>query len=71
MGAGGLLLLNKLGTGYYRVNYSLATWQAIASLLATDHLAIHPLNRVSIICDVVSLADFGYIPQVTQHLAAP
>ena len=47
-----------------RVNYDTDTWSLIASQLRTDHLAIHPLQRAAIICDVVSLAATGYVPQV-------
>ena len=47
-----------------RVNYDTPTWSLIANQLRTDHLAIHPLQREAIICDVVSLAATGYVPQV-------
>ena len=52
-----------------RVNYDTDTWSLIASQLRTDHLAIHPLQRAAIICDVVSLATDGYVPQVAMLLS--
>ena len=60
-----LILVNKLGTGYYRVNYDTATWLAIAKVLLEDHQAIHPLHRASIICDIVSLAHMGRVSEVS------
>jgi aminopeptidase N len=64
--ASSLLLVNKLGTGYYRVNYDSATWARIAAQLLEDHQAVHPLQRATIVCDVVSLADFGVVSEATR-----
>ena len=47
-GPASLVLLNKLATGYYRVNYDAETWGRIADLLVTDHQAIHPFNRLGL-----------------------
>lgn len=61
-----LILVNKFGNGYYRVNYGTATWKRIAKLLTGDHLAVHPLHRASIICDIASLAHMGRVSEVTE-----
>ena len=61
---GELVLLNKLGTGYYRVNYDLETWGKIGELLETNHQALHPLQRMVIVCDALSLAASGHLPQL-------
>ena len=58
-----LPLLNMLGTGYYRVNYDVETWGRIGRLLATDHQALHPLQRMVLICDLLALTESGHVPE--------
>ena len=55
--------VNVQGTGYYRVNYDKANWLALASVLATDHMMIHRLNRAQIICDVAALYELEMVSQ--------
>ena len=57
------VVVNIQGTGYYRVNYEEANWLALASVLATDHMMIHRLNRAQIICDVAALYELGDVTQ--------
>ena len=57
----GPVVFNVQATGYYRVNYDQESWRRIADTLKLDKDLIHPLNRAQIICDVVALADTGYV----------
>ncbi|KAJ8727739.1 hypothetical protein PYW07_001858 [Mythimna separata] len=51
----GWILLNRKGSGYYRVNYDAVTWRLIAKTLKEDMNAIDELNRAQIVNDVFAL----------------
>ena len=57
----GPVVFNVQATGYYRVNYDEGSWLRIADALKLDKDLIHPLNRAQIICDVIALAETGYV----------
>ena len=61
-----LPLLNPLGQGYYRVNYDEATWVRIAEALRRNHTAIHPLQRMVLICDLLALHESGHVSEATK-----
>ncbi|XP_026755770.2 aminopeptidase N-like [Galleria mellonella] len=54
-------IINKQQTGYYRVNYDVSNWQALARVLnsSSEYLQIHVLNRAQIIDDSFNLARNG------------
>nr|AWT22996.1 aminopeptidase N [Hyphantria cunea] len=52
-------IFNKQQTGYYRVNYDVANWIAIAGALQTNHEVIHVLNRANLLDDAFNLARNG------------
>ena len=45
------------------MSYDKANWLALASVLATDHMMIHRLNRAQIICDVAALYELELVTQ--------
>ena len=59
-------IVNIQGTGYYRVNYDVSNWEAIAEVLRTNRDLIHPLNRAQIICDVQALAITGHVSEAVK-----
>lgn len=52
-------ILNVQETGYYRVNYDLANWEAIANVLKTNPKDIGELNKAQIMDDSFNLAKAG------------
>ncbi|KAI8743537.1 thyrotropin-releasing hormone-degrading ectoenzyme, partial [Biomphalaria glabrata] len=52
----GWFLCNVHQNGYYRVNYQLSNWQALAMQLKTNHLVIPVINRAQLINDAWNLA---------------
>nr|WAK99412.1 aminopeptidase N 2 [Spodoptera frugiperda] len=52
-------ILNKQQTGYYRVNYEVSNWVALANALGEDHSVIHVLNRANLLDDAFNLARNG------------
>ncbi|XP_072939565.1 aminopeptidase N-like [Epargyreus clarus] len=52
-------IVNKQQTGYYRVNYDVQNWRALANVLSNSHTTIHLLNRAQIIDDAFNLARNG------------
>ena len=48
---------NLNGTGYYRVNYPAANWDALILQLQKDHLAFTAADRAQLINDAFSLAE--------------
>ncbi|CAB3260804.1 unnamed protein product [Arctia plantaginis] len=52
-------IFNKQQTGYYRVNYDVQNWIAIAGALHTNHEVIHVLNRANLLDDAFNLARNG------------
>ncbi|XP_046963149.1 aminopeptidase N-like [Vanessa cardui] len=66
-------IFNKQQTGYYRVNYNVENWQALANVLIRSHNTIHLLNRAQIIDDSFNLArngrlDYRYAFEVSRYL---
>ncbi|XP_075971882.1 leucyl-cystinyl aminopeptidase-like [Anticarsia gemmatalis] len=57
----GWILLNRNGSGYYRVNYDSVTWILIAKTLKENMLSIAELNRAQIVSDVLALYVAGDI----------
>ncbi|CAH1789477.1 unnamed protein product [Owenia fusiformis] len=53
------VLGNVQQTGYYRVDYDRANWQALTKQLKNNHLAIHMNNRAQLIDDAFNLARAG------------
>ncbi len=49
-------IVNVQETGFYRVNYDLDNWKAIASLMQSNHSLIHELNRAQVLDDALNLA---------------
>ncbi|KAJ8921491.1 hypothetical protein NQ315_003109 [Exocentrus adspersus] len=67
------LILNNQQVGYYRVNYDAVLWDKIKQLLFTNHTAIHVLNRVQIVDDVMNLAraqilNYSYAFEIIKYL---
>ena len=67
------ILLLRLITGYYRVNYDDQNWRLIIQQLMKDHTNIHVINRAQIIDDVLNLARAGLLKyeialEVTSYL---
>lgn len=58
---GGWILLNRKGSGYYRVNYDAVTWRLIANTLKENMTTIDELNRAQIVNDVFALYVAGDI----------
>ncbi|KAJ8733126.1 hypothetical protein PYW08_001424 [Mythimna loreyi] len=58
---GGWIILNRKGSGYYRVNYDAVTWRLIAKSLKENMNAIDELNRAQIVNDVFALYVAGDI----------
>ncbi|KAG6458903.1 aminopeptidase N [Manduca sexta] len=52
-------IFNKQQTGYYRVNYDVENWVALARVLNNSHEIIHVLNRAQIVDDAFNLARNG------------
>ncbi|XP_050343242.1 aminopeptidase N-like [Nymphalis io] len=52
-------IVNKQQTGYYRVNYDVQNWRALANVLIRSHNTIHLLNRAQIVDDAFNLARNG------------
>jgi len=48
--------LNPGQTGYYRVNYDLATWQGISEQLLNNHSILSEIDRSNLIDDGFNLA---------------
>ena len=42
------VIFNVQETGYYKVNYDDQNWVMITSQLASDHTAIHTINRAQV-----------------------
>ena len=42
------VIFNVQETGYYKVNYDEQNWVMITSQLASDHRAIHTINRAQV-----------------------
>ncbi|CAK1546283.1 unnamed protein product [Leptosia nina] len=66
-------IINKQQTGYYRVNYDLRNWRALANALQTSHEVIHLLNRAQIVDDSFNLArtgrlDYEFALDVSRYL---
>ncbi|KPJ03370.1 Aminopeptidase N [Papilio xuthus] len=57
-------IVNKQQTGYYRVNYDVENWQALARVLNSSHQTIHVLNRAQIVDDSFNLARNGRLNYV-------
>ncbi|CAB3239521.1 unnamed protein product [Arctia plantaginis] len=57
----GWILLNRKGSGYYRVNYDTLTWRLIAKTLKENMSSIDELNRAQIVNDVLVLYVAGDI----------
>merc|ERR1719244_2251525 len=53
--------LNVGQFGYYRVNYPLADWASLASLLVLSPSALGPMDRASLLNDAFSLAESGQL----------
>nr|QIS77245.1 APN7 [Helicoverpa armigera] len=51
----GWIIVNRQGTGYYRVNYDAVTWTLIAKSLIENNAIIDELNRAQIVNDVFAL----------------
>ncbi|KAF9798705.1 hypothetical protein SFRURICE_007035 [Spodoptera frugiperda] len=51
----GWIILNRQGSGYYRVNYDPVTWRLIAKTLKENMMSIDELNRAQIVNDVFAL----------------
>ncbi|CAH1647279.1 unnamed protein product [Spodoptera littoralis] len=51
----GWIILNRQGSGYYRVNYDPFTWRLIAKTLKENMMSIDELNRAQIVNDVFAL----------------
>jgi len=68
LGYSGPIVLNKKGTGYYRINYDEENWLLLAETLMTDHHAIHPLNRAQLVCDAITLARTGQLSVTVKDL---
>lgn len=49
-------ILNVQETGFYRVNYEVENWAAIASIMNLNHSLIHELNRAQLLDDALNLA---------------
>ncbi len=58
-------VLNVQGTGFFRVNYDAANWEALRMTLINDRDAIHKLNRASIVDDAMNLARSDHLPYTT------
>uniref|UniRef100_A0A2C9LPV4 Peptidase M1 membrane alanine aminopeptidase domain-containing protein n=1 Tax=Biomphalaria glabrata TaxID=6526 RepID=A0A2C9LPV4_BIOGL len=54
--------------GFYRVNYDLSNWQALAKQLKTDHSVIPIVNRLQLINDAWNLYKSGYLELETAFL---
>ncbi|CAH2070902.1 unnamed protein product, partial [Iphiclides podalirius] len=66
-------IVNKQQTGYYRVNYDVENWQALARVLNTSHQTIHVLNRAQIVDDSFNLArnerlNYNYAFEISRYL---
>nr|ACF34999.1 Cry1Ab-RR resistance protein APN2 [Ostrinia furnacalis] len=66
-------IVNKQQTGYYRVNYDVQNWAALASVLNSTHELIHVLNRAQIIDDAFNLArngrvNYNYALEISRYL---
>ncbi|XP_038223211.1 aminopeptidase N-like [Zerene cesonia] len=66
-------IVNKQQTGYYRVNYDVDNWVALANVLKNSHSIIHLLNRAQIIDDAFNLArnerlNYEYAFEVSRYL---
>ncbi|KAF2901175.1 hypothetical protein ILUMI_05010 [Ignelater luminosus] len=58
----GWILINKLQTGYYRVNYDITNWERLSEFLYyKDFNLIHVVNRAQLIDDAFNLAKWDYI----------
>uniref|UniRef100_A0A1Q3FI27 Aminopeptidase n=1 Tax=Culex tarsalis TaxID=7177 RepID=A0A1Q3FI27_CULTA len=55
------ILVNKLQTGYYRVNYDEQNWAALTNVLKTRLTSIPAVNRAQLIDDSCNLAKAGEI----------
>ena len=53
------IIINIQYTGFYRVNYDLQNWQAIAAQLKENHEVIHKFNRAQAINDAFAFALTG------------
>ncbi|GFO19876.1 aminopeptidase n [Plakobranchus ocellatus] len=62
---GGWILANVQQYGYYRVNYQLSNWDALARQLVENKEAIPAINRAQIIDDAMSLARSGHLTMET------
>jgi len=62
-------IVNVQETGFYRVNYEAENWKGIASLMKTDHMLVHELNRAQVLDDAMNLARVHQLPyEVTPSL---
>ncbi|CAG4917258.1 unnamed protein product [Colias eurytheme] len=66
-------IVNKQQTGYYRVNYDVDNWVALAKVLQNSHEVIHLLNRAQLIDDAFNLArnerlNYQYAFEVSRYL---
>ncbi|GFO47453.1 aminopeptidase n [Plakobranchus ocellatus] len=57
----GWILANARQYGYYRVNYPLSNWKALADQLNKNHLVIPTSNRAQLVDDAFNLAKSGHI----------
>ena len=53
------VVFNVQQTGYYRVNYDQANWDALIQQLNSNHDIINVINRAQIIDDALDLARAG------------
>ncbi|XP_041970230.1 aminopeptidase N-like [Aricia agestis] len=66
-------IVNKQQTGYYRVNYDIDNWKALAKVLFESHNIIHLLNRAQLVDDAFNLArnnrlDYSIAFDVSRYL---
>ncbi|XP_070545823.1 glutamyl aminopeptidase-like [Ptychodera flava] len=54
---------NTRCTGFYRVNYDTANWNALIQQLGTDHSAFSSADRTSLVDDIFHLARAGHVAQ--------
>jgi aminopeptidase N len=55
-------IFNTQQLGYYRVNYDMANWKALAKALNSEDFGkIHVLNRAQLLDDSINLATGGYL----------
>ncbi|XP_057321415.1 aminopeptidase N-like [Microplitis mediator] len=56
------IILNKQNFGTYRVNYDEKNWKLIINYLKTnDYSKIHRFNRIQLINDAFTIADWGFL----------